>query len=483
LIRGPARRVRVPGILFRLAVFAAAAASAFASDGAPSSTAFPPPEKASPPAAPAARDSPRLLRSVPPGSVPEGPGAPTDPASPGIAEPGYPADPGALTRRPPEDGLSLALPWENERFRKFREAYLSPGGRKWLEAVAARSSPYASYVYERIRWYRLPEELFFLPVIESEWSPRAVSRSGAMGLWQFMRNSIAGYDMRIDDWVDERRDFMKSTDAALRKLRSNYESLGSWEMALAAYNAGLGAVSRAAAAAGTRDYWELSARGLLSAEAVNYVPKFLAAVSVLGRAGRYGLTIPETALETWDRVDLDRPVDLALLSEASGVSLAVLRTGNPELRYDVTPPEGRYALKVPVGAAPAVREVLARPGFQALRYYQHRIRSGDTLSALARHYEVSVPLILRLNPGVRPEALRIGSTLVIPALKEKGPYAPASPSESLEFSGSYVVTKGDTLWSISLRYGVQPEVLAERNGLDISSIIREGMTLKVPKME
>ena len=213
------------------------------------------------------------------------------------------------------------------------------------------------------------------------------------------------------------------------------------------------------------------------------LPKFLAAVSVLGRAGRHGLAVPETALETWDRVDLDRPVDLALLSEASGVSLAVLRTGNPELRYDVTPPEGRYALKVPARAAPAVREVLARPGFQALRYYQHRIRSGDTLSALARHYEVSVPLILRLNPGVRPETLRIGSTLVIPALKENGPYAPASPSESLEFSGSYVVTKGDTLWSISLRYGVQPEVLAERNGLDISSIIREGMTLKVPKME
>jgi membrane-bound lytic murein transglycosylase D len=377
----------------------------------------------------------------------------------------------------------MALPWENERFRKFREVYLSPGGRKWLETVAARSSPYASYVYERIRWYRLPEELFFLPVIESEWSPRAVSRSGAAGLWQFMRNSIAGYDMRVDEWVDERRDFMKSTDAALRKLRTNYESLGSWELALAAYNAGLGAVSRAASAGGTRDYWELSARGLLSPEAVNYVPKFLAAVSVLGRAGRHGLAVPEAALETWERVDLDRPVDLALLSEASGVALAVLRTGNPELRYDVTPPEDRYALKVPARDVPAVREVLARPGFQALRYYQHRIRSGDTLSALARHYEVSVPLILRLNPGVRPETLRIGSTLVIPALKEKAPYAPVYPSESLDFSGAYVVAKGDTLWSISLRYGLQPEVLAERNGLDISSIIREGMTLKVPKME
>ena len=418
----------------------------------------------------ASEGRPRPLRSVRP-----------EPAS---AEAGEAAsNPGALTRRPPEDGLSMDIPWENERFRRFREAYLSPGGRKWLEAVIARSAPYAEYVYERLRWYRVPEELFFLPVIESEWSPRAVSRSGAAGLWQFMRNSIAGYDMRIDDWVDERRDFMKSTDAALRKLRGNYETLGSWELALAAYNCGLGAASRAAAAAGTRDYWELSDRGLLPAEAVSYVPKFLAAVSVLGRSGRNGFSLEREDLVRWERVDLDRPVDLSLLSEASGVPVSVLRTGNAELRWDVTPPEGRYSLKVPEEAAGSVRAVLGSPDFQAMRYYRHKIRSGDTLSALARHYEVSVSLILRLNPGVRAEALRIGTTLVIPALKEKSPYAPPTPSENLDFSAAYVVARGDTLWSISLRYGVQPETLAERNGLDISSIIREGMTLNVPKME
>lgn len=457
----PARRIRAAVLILLVS------AAASASEGTPSAGSSPPPETAEPPASelPAVpAPSPRPLRAAAPAA-----------ADPDIA--------GGLLRLPPGDGLAMEIPWENERFRKFREAYLSPGGRKWLEAVAARSVPFASYVYERILWYGLPEELFHLPVIESEWSPRAVSRSGAVGLWQFMRNSIAGYDMRIDDWVDERRDFMKSTDAALRKLRTNYESLGSWEMALAAYNAGLGAVSRAAAAAGTRDYWELSARGLLPAEAVSYVPKFLAAVSVLGRAGRNGLSLQDSPPVSWERVELYRPVDLSLLSEASGLPLSVLRSGNPELRYDVTPPEGRYALKVPAESAPAVREVLARPGFQAMRYYQHRVRSGDTLSALARHYEVTVPLILRLNPGVRAEAIRIGSTLLIPALKEKAPYAPPSPSETLDFSGSYVVSKGDTLWSISLRYGIQPETLAERNGLDISSIIREGMTLKVPKME
>ena len=89
----------------------------------------------------------------------------------------------------------------------------------------ARAKPFLPYIEERIRFYGLPDELAFLPVIESEYSPRNVSKSGAAGLWQFMRNSIAGYGMRIDDWVDERRDFMKSTDGALRKLADNYAYL------------------------------------------------------------------------------------------------------------------------------------------------------------------------------------------------------------------------------------------------------------------
>jgi len=378
----------------------------------------------------------------------------------------------------------MLLPWENARFMKLREAYLSPGGRKWLETVTDRSAPYAEYIAERIRWYRLPEELFFLPVIESEWSPRAVSRSGDTGLWQFMRNSIYGYDIRINDWMDERRDFMKSTEAALRKLRDNYDTLGSWEMALAAYNCGLGAVSRATAKGGTKDFWELSPRGLLPSQTVSYVPKFLAVASLLSRSARNGFPIPNEAPTRWDRIELDKPVDLSLLSDASGVSLAALRTGNPELRYDVTPPEGQYALKVPSESALTIQQVLEDKDFKAMRYYLYKVRSGDTLSALARHYEVSVSLIQKFNPGVKPELIRIGSTLVIPALKDKKPYAPAaSPGEILDFSASYVVAKGDTLWSISLRFGVQPETLAETNGLDISSIIREGMTLNVPRME
>ncbi|HPE89039.1 MAG TPA: LysM peptidoglycan-binding domain-containing protein [Spirochaetales bacterium] len=379
---------------------------------------------------------------------------------------------------------ALELPYGEPQFERFRASYLSAGGRQWLEAVGERSRPYASYVLERIRYYGLPEELFYLPFIESEYSPRAVSRSGASGLWQFMRNSVGGYDMRIDDWVDERRDFMKSTDGALRKLLSNYERFGDWPLAIAAYNCGAGAMDRAIkAAGGVRDYWALRERGLLPPETASYVPKFLAVVSVAMHGGRNGLEPSWTPSVEWARVPLDRPVDLAMLASASGAPLELLKAGNPELRYGVTPPEGRYAVKVPAGYEEAVRAAVASRD-ALMNVYMHVVASGDTVSALAKHYEVSVAMIAKMNPGLDPGRIRIGQRIVIPAFKDKRPYVSAPKADDgAAFDGSYVVMKGDTLWAISLKYNVQPEVLAARNGLSLDGVLREGLSLIVPILE
>lgn len=378
---------------------------------------------------------------------------------------------------------ALALPYGEPQFERFRAAYRTKGGQAWLEAVYERSRPFASYIYERIRYYGVPEELFFLPFIESEYSTKAVSKSGAMGLWQFMRNSIGGYGMRIDDWVDERRDFMKSTDGALRKLRDNYDRFGDWNLALAAYNCGAGAMDRAIKAGKTHDYWELRRKGLLPAETASYIPKFLAVVSVAMHGGRNGLTTSWTPSLDWTTVPVQRPVELGMLAAASGVSLEALRLGNPELRYGVTPPEGRYALKVPRADAPAIRNALESRD-RLMNVYVHTVSSGDTVSALAKHYGVPVAMIGQLNPGLDPDRIRIGQRLAIPAFKDASPYRPErGGGDSLSFTGSYSVAKGDTLWSISLRYGVQPEVLAERNGLRIESVLREGTSLLVPILE
>jgi len=116
--------------------------------------------------------------------------------------------------------------------------------------------------------------------------------------------------------------------------------------------------------------------------------------------------------------------------------------------------------------------------------YMHTVRSGDTISALAQHYEVSVAMITKMNPGLAPNKIRIGQSIVIPAFKDKKPYAGvARPADTLTYTGTYIVIKGDTLWSISLKYSVQPEVLAEKNGMNLSSVLREGMSLLVPILE
>jgi membrane-bound lytic murein transglycosylase D len=401
----------------------------------------------------------------------------------------------------PEE-YSIPMPWGEESFQDFRDAYLSADGKSWLAAIMARAEPYLPYIAERVRFYGLPDELAYLPVIESEYSPRAVSRSGASGLWQFMRNSIGGYGIRIDDWVDERRDFIKSTDAALNKLSDNYEDFGDWPLALAAYNAGFGSISRAEKRAFTQraseakegkalssltdkgfvSFWELKSRGLLSKETRTYVPKFLAVASILRYSARNGLPILWADPPSWETVETTRAVDLVLLADAAKIPLSNLKSGNAELRYTVTPPYSGYRIKVPAESASAVKAALSDPGLKLIRYYLHTVRSGDTLSAIAKHYGTPISMISEANPGLKPSVLRIGKVIVVPALKEAGPMpaAPKAADSQLDFSDSYQVAKGDTLWSISLRYSVQPELLADKNGLSLSSVIHEGMRLRVP---
>jgi membrane-bound lytic murein transglycosylase D len=291
-----------------------------------------------------------------------------------------------------------------------------------------------------------------------------------------MRNSIDPFGMRITDWVDERRDFWKSTQGALRKLEENYRLLGDWPLALAAYNAGQGAISGIIRQTGIRDYWTLSARNQLKTETVHYVPKLLAAAYVLSNARQYGIVLWPVDPD-WTRIPVNRPVDLNLLAAEAGVDPAMLKMANRELNYYITPP-GNYLLKVQAQDAAKVSTALAR-GLPLINYYIHTIRSGDTLLALAIHYGISVDQITSMNPGVQARNLRIGSTLMIPAIRE-APSMPPASSVSLNFSGSYEVKRGDSLWSIALAHGVTPEALAEANGMALNDILREGRVLKTP---
>jgi membrane-bound lytic murein transglycosylase D len=372
---------------------------------------------------------------------------------------------------------------DRELTRRYIDQYSSPGGIAWLNTVINRGSPYISFIQEEIKKMDLPPELVYLPVIESAYNATAVSRSGAAGLWQFMKNSMGPFDMKVNDWMDERLDFWKSTQGALRKLNENYRTLGDWPLALAAYNAGLGGVSRVVARTGLRDYWALCERKELRSETIHYVPKFLAAAYILSRPRRFGINWWPEKTE-WTRVAAGRSADLEVIAREAGLDADVLKAANRELRFNVCPPDSAYFLKVPAEYAETVQAVLENKDLRLIRYHYYTIKYGDTLSALSAHYGVSVDLIQGANPGIQSRYLQIGQRVQIPAFKDVSPYTGKSGARTgeapLSFTGSHLVKKGETLWAIALAYDVDPEVLADVNGMELNETLREGRSLKTP---
>lgn len=344
-----------------------------------------------------------------------------------------------------------------------------------------RSVPYRDYIIAELEKQEVPSYLLYLPVIESGYSVTAVSRSGATGLWQFMRNSISGYDIRINEWMDERRDPWITSIAAIRKLKENYNYLGDWYLALAAYNCGLGATQRAIQKGGKADYWYLCEKGYFKSETVNYVPKLLAISEILVKSEEYGIDLGNTDENPgFSTVDIKRAIDINLLAKETGIDPSILITANPALFYHITPPDTTYALRIPVEQEDEIRSILEDKNRQLLEYYMYKIKTGDTLYALALHYGISAEMIIEYNPGLKPSTLKIGKNIVIPALKQIGAYAGKKENENLDFSGIYLVKQGDSLWSISLAYNIQVETLAYENNLDVNSVLKSGKSLRVP---
>jgi membrane-bound lytic murein transglycosylase D len=372
-----------------------------------------------------------------------------------------------------------------------------------LRQALERAAPLRRFIGTSLGERGLPPELLFLPVLESRYSVRAVSRTGAVGLWQIARGTYAALGLRNDEWLDERRDFWKSTEAALRKLQENRQLFGDWSLALAAYNCGSGCIARIISASGIRDFWVLLDKGLLPPETAEYVPAFFALARICSSPQRYGLGGDWRQAPRWERIELRQSVDLSLLAEALGLSPESLREANAELKSPITPPDERgYRLKLPAGLGARVEQLLGDPSAELLRFRYHRLRTGDTLYGLSRSYGVALGLIERSNPGLDPCRLAIGALLRIPVVGDgpapsavAGAQAAASASrapsvpvalapepggEAAGFTDRYTIRPGDTLWSIARCHGTTPERLAAGNGRALDDVLKPGETLKVP---
>jgi len=280
-----------------------------------------------------------------------------------------------------------------------------------------RAQEYLEPFKEIFRRHQLPEDLVYLPLIESGFRCGSVSRAGAKGMWQFMASTARMFGLEVSSTVDERLDPFKAADAAARFLKAMYEKYRDWYIVLASYNGGPGRLERAMNRLQTRDFFEINQTRYIRQETKTYVPAFLAGLIIAKSPADYGFIVgtPTPRFADTQRVSIPSPLNLSAIAAAVGVPLGRLKELNPELLRDFTPPgKPFYDLRLPTGVD--VTPVLSMqrikpPKLPSGRTY--RVRRGDTLGAIARRFRVSLSALKRANP-VHTKRLRIGARLVIP---------------------------------------------------------------------
>lgn len=373
---------------------------------------------------------------------------------------------------------------KNEKVRYFIDYYANRGSRgfrRWLE----RSGRYLPMMQAIFTEEGLPRDLAYLAMIESGFNEKACSRANAVGPWQFMAGTGKMYGLQNEWWRDERRDPVKSTIAAARHLRDLYERFeGDWNLAIAAYNAGAGKVGQAIRNSGSRDFWQLSREGHLHTETRNYLPKLFAVLHIAKNPAKYGFeNIQYQEPLAYDEVTLPSSTDLDIVARLCGVENDAIQKLNPELKRWCTPPGIKdYKLRIPAGTRDVFLTAYAGiPANQRANYSHYRIRSGDTLGALAARFGVKTRDIMTLNRIKSPRSLRIGKDIVLPLSPDYTQDALASLGDDYSSAPvrSHKVRQGDTLWKIARRYDMTPAQLAARNGMSVDSVLRPGKVLKV----
>ncbi len=341
----------------------------------------------------------------------------------------------------------------------------------------SRAGDYLPMIREVLADSGLPLDLSYLPLIESAFSLKAYSRARAHGMWQFISATGRHYGLEVGTLVDERRDPVRSTEAAAAYLSDLYGEFSDWYLALAAYNSGAGNVRRAIRKSGSRDFWTL--REYLPRETRNYVPAFIASVIVAKDPEAFGFTAPQEQPWNYDSIDVPDALDLQFMASKSGIALDELRELNPAIRRDLTPARSTTALRLPLGTADAAQSVLdSNPRSDWAPRMIHTVRSGESLYTIARKYGSNVSAIRQAN-GLRSSLIHPGENLIVPRFGSETTVA-ARQTYSAGAEGRYEVQRNDTLWDIAQGFSVSVDSLCTANDLSRNSVIRPGQRLRIP---
>lgn len=362
----------------------------------------------------------------------------------------------------------------NEYVQQEIESFQGPERDNFLEGYR-RSGLYRPMIVETLTAAGMPDQIGWLPMVESWFKVRAYSRARALGMWQFIASTGYRFGLERDWWVDERMDPVKSTRAAADYLTELHRLFGDWLTALAAYNCGERAVIRAIERQ-REDYldqfWDIYTR--LPRETRRFVPRFLATLAIVNDPEAYGFELPQPLPpQRYDTVQLERSIELASIDALLRLEPGTLEALNPELRRKATPGEP-YSLKVPSRAAPTllarldeVPEWVAPASLTTV----YRVRHGDTLSAIAARHGTSVSAVMELNDLRSAHRIRQGQTLRVPDRSPGGGAAVAAGDKL-----TYTVRSGDSLWSLAKRYDTTVDRIRQENGLT-SNVLQPGQKL------
>ena len=304
----------------------------------------------------------------------------------------------------------------NEKVKSFIDLFQTKADSYFTKSLA-RSQAYEGMMKKILREKNLPEELFYLALIESGYNPHAQSRAKATGIWQFMNRTGKRYGLKVDKWVDERRDPEKSTYAAAAYLKNLYEMFNCWYLAAAGYNAGEGKVLQAMKRAKSQDFWEISKHRYLKRETKQYVPMFLAAMIIAQDPQKYGFSnIAYHPPLVYEKVAVPPGTRLDKIARAAEMNLEEIRVLNPALRRDKTPPQ---AASFEINLPPGKKEVFERNFSRVFKLdprtaRKHQIRRGETLGQIAKKYRVDVQELCEGNEITPKTILRPGDTLLLP---------------------------------------------------------------------
>jgi membrane-bound lytic murein transglycosylase D len=365
----------------------------------------------------------------------------------------------------------------------------------WLQ----RMPRFEPMIRAKLRENGVPEDMVYLALIESGFSSSAVSRARATGMWQFMKGTGKLYGLRIDSWVDERRDPVRATDAAARHLADLRDRFGSMYLAAAAYNAGAGKVGRGLRRIGDDDeeednpdaaFFRLYDTRFLRRETKDYVPKLIAAALIAKQPEKYGFekTVGVEPM-SYDSIVVSDATGLDVLARLADTTVAAMRELNPQFVRLVTPPRQSAIVRLPAGSADLVTSrYAALAARDRVSFVDHTVSRGQTVASIARLYHVSTRQISDANPGVRLTRMRAGTHLMIPTSFVPTVVEPATPAVTrnarVAAGGSttirYRVRSGESLTSIAGKYDTSVERLRSLNAIGRREVLRAGQIIRVP---